>query len=220
MRITRNLTHSSVRKKKVLLALGILGLFASLVFYWWTRHPLLVVYVDPKLESLLDLEAYKAPLKDSGARRIKIIHALPTNNDELGSKEREFSIALELSEERNPRLDEEMLAAGLTGPGYTDKYTCLMYRTDIKLFIQKHRKIFQDRGLLDWQEIERRMYTNTAAHETWHALSQSVSHNPSDPNSLMYMFAGKSPLTYAWNRPMFTAGHKSRLQQLFAPRFP
>jgi hypothetical protein len=194
----------------VLLSLGA-GLF------WWFSHPRLVVRLDPELFRRLDKEAYVSALREAGALRIQLLES--DSRIGLGRIGRTVIIAVVLSQDRNPELDEEMIARGLTGPGYTDGYVGYVYEPDVKLFIKKHRAAFQEAGHLDWNEIERRMITNTAVHESWHAIAQSTSHNPKDKNSVMYMDPGKAPLSYGARKLSFTAGHKVRLQRIFQPDY-
>ena len=206
-------------RRRILVSSFFAVLLVSSFYFWWVGSPKLVIYLDPNLREAIDLDALEIPLRDAGARRFEYIHRLPEDG-ELGQRKDSVAIALLLSQDRNPELDEEMLARGLTGPGYTYGYSCFVYEPDCKLFIQKHREKLLKDGLQDWTEISRRLKTNTAAHEAWHAICQSTSHNPSNPKSLMYMDPARSPRTYCWDRPLFTQGHKARLQSVFATRYP
>ena len=199
--------------------LALIVLTGGFLYKWWVSHPILVVYVAPNIKSKINLNDFIRPFRDAGVQRIQFRDGTPSN-PQLGQKLNEVHIAVALSQDRNPGLDEDMIERGLTGPGYTDGFICYVYEPDVKLFIAKHRKSLETAGIADWDEVERRLITNTAAHEGWHAITQSTSHNPSDTSSLMYMDPGKSPSTYCWDKPLFTAGHKKRLMTRFAPKFP
>lgn len=202
-------------KIRVTLGLSLLCLcFVGALAYWWFRHPLLQVWVEPEMAEYLDEEAFREAFKKAGVRRIKIRQG--PNSDPLGEFEGLVRIGLALSPDRNPALDEEMLARGLTGPGYTEGYRGIAYHPDITLFMLKHRQKFMAAGIYDWAEVERRLITNTAVHEAWHAITQSTSHNPVDVKSVMYLDPGRSPLGYGWERLQFTAGHKDRLHKKFS----
>lgn len=205
-------------KTRVLLGLSLLCLFLlGAPAYWWFRHPVLEVWVEPEMSEYLDFETFKVAFRNAGVRRIDLRQGL--HSEPLGQFDGIVRIGLGLSPDRNPALDEEMLARGLTGPGYTEGYRGIAYHPDIKLFLIKHRQKFIAAGIRDWAEVERRLITNTAIHEAWHAITQSTSHNPVDVKSVMYMDPGRSPLGYGWERLQFTAGHKDRLQKRFSAQW-
>lgn len=189
------------------------GLLAALLG-WWSRLPVLVVYYGPEAKQAIDWDGFLAPLREAGIQRVQLVEGLPPEGT-LGETPRRVSIAVALSNERNPALDEEMLARGLTGPGYTLERTCFVYKPDVALFLAKHKGSLKALGAKDWDQVKRRLITNTAVHEAWHAITQSTSHNPRDPESLMYMDPGRSPQTYCLERPHFTLGHRERLRERF-----
>jgi hypothetical protein len=206
-------------KKKIALIVGLISVFAGGTFCWWySLRPILVVYVDADLSRHLDHARFKRVYREAGVWRIRMLEGEPTQ--ELGEAPGEVRIALKLSQDWNPKLDEEMRARGYTGPGYTDLRTGIAYHPDIKKFLAKHRAKFQKAGLMDWEALERGMITNTAIHEGWHAIAQSTSHNARDPESVMYENPSGAALNYCSNRMKFTAGHRDRLRDMFAPKYP
>ena len=131
-------TGFSLHLKLLLAALALILLSLAGTRFWWMHHPVLTVYLGPEIAQRLDKRAYRMPLNEAGVRRIRFLDGL-ASKDMLGPQPDGVAIALVLSQERNPELDEEMLSRGLTGPGYTDGYTCYVYEPDIKLFLKKHR---------------------------------------------------------------------------------
>lgn len=194
------------------LLLMIVG-FAFLFLARWSRTPVLEVYYSPEAAGAVNWQDFEYPLQRAGVERIRLIEKEPT--DELmGETDDCVRIGIALSAERNPALTQEMIARGLTGPGYTIGRIGYVYKPDIELFLKKHwRTLDLDHRNLD--EVRKRLITNTAAHEAWHAICQSTSHNPLDVDSLMYMNPSGSPRTYCLDRPLFTKGHLKRLQERF-----
>ena len=203
------------RSKRIAYLLLFLLTLGSAYLAWFLHLPTLVVYYEPEARHSVDWDGFLYPLREAGVRRIRLVEGLPEAN-ELGEKEGTVSIGLVLSEERNPALDEDMIARGLTGPGYTIDWTCYVYKPDVELFLKKHQQSLRRAGAEDWAEVKRRLVTNTAVHEAWHAINQSTSHNPTDPESLMFMDPGRSPATYCLDRPLFTKGHRTRLKRRFS----
>ena len=168
------------------------------------------------MAKLLDRPSYIQVLREAGVRRIRLIEGEPT--EPLGESGGEIRIALALSKENNPKLDDAMRAKGYTGPGYTDRRTGIAYKPDIDRFLKKHKEKFRKAGLLDWDALERRMITNTAVHESWHAITQSTSHNTTDTTSVMYENPSGAALNFCNTKMKFTAGHRDRLVKIFAGR--
>lgn len=107
---------------------------------------------------------------------------------------------------------------GLTGPGFTEGRKSYIYGPDVKAFLAKHKPKFRQADKTNWKEIERRMVTNTAVHEVWHAVCLSKSHNPVDSDSVMMLDPGKHVLAFGTERLYFTKGHRQRLMQQFSWR--
>lgn len=193
-----------------------LALLAGLILFclWWSRLPVLTVFVDPALRSELDTFSYRQVFAEAGVFRVKV---LPFAGDErlLGDHDGNRSIAIVLENKRNPLLDDEMITQGLTGPGYTEGWIAKVYAPDIDLFLEKYSAAWAE---IDRSTVRRRLITNTAVHESWHAIAQSHSHNPVDQDSVMFMDPGKAPESYGGRVLRFTRGHLRRLQEIFSPR--
>jgi hypothetical protein len=215
-----NVSLSSMSlKKKIVLVVALLSALAGGGYYWWySLHPVLVVYVEPEMSRHLDHDRFKRVYREAGVRRIRLLEGEPT--EELGEAPGEVRIALSLSQGWNPKVTEEMRARGSTGPGYTDHRTGIAYHPEIKQFLKKHRVKFRQAGLLDWNDLERKMITNTAIHEGWHAIVQSTSHNTRDTQSVMYESPSGAALNYCSDRMRFTAGHRDRLGSMFSAKYP
>lgn len=203
----------SFRGKSLLVVLLVL-IGASLIV-WWKSLPQLVVYRGLEAQSQVDWAAFCRPLRDAGVRRIALMDGVPDRP--LVETPRRVEIAVMISPDRNPALDQEMIALGLTGPGYTIGRHCYVYDPDISLFLAKHKPELTQLGVEDWDLARRRLITNTAIHEAWHGITQSTSHDPIHTESLMFMNPGASPRTYCIDWPLFTRGHKKRLEQRFRP---
>lgn len=205
--------------KKLALAVTFLILGLAGAGYWWyTRHPVLVVYVDSAMAEKLNRAAFLRVYQEAGVRRIEMIVGEPV--EPLGEYGTEVRIALKLSPGWNPKVDKELRDKGSTGPGYTDRRTGIAYLPEIRKFMTKHRRKFQEAGLLDWDHMERCMITNTAVHEGWHAITQSTSHNARDVDSVMYLDPGRAVLNFCASEMRFTAGHRDRLEDMFSPKYP
>ena len=203
----------SFRGKSLLVVLLVL-IGASLIV-WWKSLPQLVVYRGLEAQSQVDWAAFCRPLRDAGVRRIALMDGVPDRP--LVETPRRVEIAVMISPDRNPALDQEMIALGLTGPGYTIGRHCYVYDPDISLFLAKHKPELTQLGVEDWDLARLRLITNTAIHEAWHGITQSTSHDPIHTESLMFMNPGASPRTYCIDWPLFTRGHKKRLEQRFRP---
>lgn len=207
------------QEKKIVLVFLLLFAVVGVGFAWWyTLHPVLVVYLDPELSQHMDRARFKRVYRDAGVWRIRFVEGEPT--EELGETRGEIRIALDLSQDWNPKVTDEMRAQGSVGPGYTDRRTGIAYQPEIKQFLKKNRAKFRQAGLLDWNTLERHMITNTAIHEAWHAITQSTSHNTRDKESVMYESPSGAALNYCSNRMRFTAGHQKRLHDMFSAKSP
>lgn len=196
----------------------VVGAFAG-GLYWWFSHPILIVHLDSPLTQNLDKAAYRSAFFESGVKRVRLMEDSEVAEEELGEKSGEVLIALKLSDERNPEIDKEGLEQGLTGPGYTYGYVGYVYAPDVDLFLNKHKATLIERGVVDMEKARRRLITNTAVHESWHAIAQSVSHNPKNTDSVMFIDPGRIPEKFAGERLRFTEGHKVRLTRIFKPEF-
>lgn len=196
------------------------GLFAALIVAvlatvsQWQRHsPLLTVHLDPMLMEVVYLDDFRRAFHDAGVARLDLLPGPPPST--LGRRGSDIEVAVVLSSLRNPQLDGEMLRLGLTGPGYTEGWVGHVYAPDVDLFLAKHRSKYEAAGFSDLAAVRRRLITNTAVHETWHAIAQSTSHNVTDMDSVMYIDPGKAAIPYGTQALPFTRGHRDRLGELF-----
>ncbi len=198
------------------LSVALCGAALAIAAAYQRRTPRLTIHLDPKLLQTIHLADFTAAFRDAGVSRLSVLPGPPPSN--LGRHGRDIEVAVVLSPERNPLLDSDMLRQGLTGPGYTVGWVGYVYAPDIDLFLAKHRARYAAAGVRDLNAVRRRLITNTAVHEAWHAIAQSTSHNVADLDSVMYIDPGKGAIPYGTQPLAFTRGHRDRLADLFRPR--
>ncbi|MBI3929214.1 MAG: hypothetical protein HY319_26955 [Armatimonadetes bacterium] len=203
-----------MRPRAVFAAIAVSGVLAAIL--WWCCHPRLIVYVDPSMLSELDLSAYRRAFHQAGVVRLTVVSRLPEGRS-LGDLPHGVAIEVVNRSGRNPLLDAESLALGLTGPGHTQDRTAVVYPEEIDAFLKKYRDTYARAGSQDWGEVRTRLVTNTAVHESWHAITRSHSHNPRDKDSVMFIDPGKACVEFGTQNLRFTLGHRDRLQEIFAP---
>lgn len=174
-------------------------------FVW--RKPGLVIHLDPALGRELDLLSVRRVFWRAGVWKLRFAG----REGELGPR----AVALELGRGRNPLLTPQMIAQGLTGPGHTEDRVAQVYLEDIDLFLVKHRHKFTEAGYYNQAAVRRRLITNTAVHEAWHAITLSHSHNVTDTDSVMFKDPATGALSYGTRELNFTRGHLGRLQEIF-----
>ncbi len=195
--------------KRALVILLVVAALAGGAVVW--RKPGLVIYLDPALRDQLDLTSLRRVFWRAGVWKLSL---RPYQGDSTLLGER--TIAIELGQGRNPLLTPETIERGFTGPGHTEERVARVYPEDIDLFMVKHHRKFMQAGYNDWERMRRRLMTNTAVHEAWHAITLSHSHNVTDLDSVMYKDPGKGALSYATRELNFTRGHLERLHEIFS----
>lgn len=198
-------------------------LASALLLAWWATLPGLRVYVDPDLAFEVDWFAFRKAFLDAGVRKVEVL-AMPRSEDvlaqDLGPWRRRMSVGLLSSRGRNPLLTAEDEKNGRTGPGSSAGRLAVVHPDELARFLGKHRASWPGTPEPDLVDVRRYLFTNTALHETWHAVTDSAAHNPVDREAVMFGDPAANAAELGSRFLSFRGGERQRLVELFAPVLP